>query len=164
MVRKKKSEKVLFPYLDLPRIGERELISDMYQMTLEFMKYQGEVAYETSKIQAITIASTASSIGVGWSAFFFGAVQEDWLMVIFGLTMSFAGATILGYYAPRRMDRLRESLDNLGAVKFYKKWLSDFVKSEVAQGFGQKQSKPSEEVDSTDKIEDPQRVEKKKDA
>ena len=65
MTRTKKSKKELFSYLDFPRIGDREPIADMVVMAYEFMKYQGEVAYETTKRQAIAITSTASTIGIG---------------------------------------------------------------------------------------------------
>ena len=129
MVRKKKTEKELFGYLDLPKTGGREPLADMYQMALEFMKYQGEVAYETGKTQAILIASTASTMGVGWSALFFGMAQEDWLMAGLSATMVFVSTLVLLYWAPKMVDITRGALESLGAAKFYNKWLSDYAKS-----------------------------------
>jgi hypothetical protein len=133
MVRNKKSMERLFSYLDLPRIGEREPVSDMVVMAVEFMKYQGEVAYEISKKQAIAITSTASTISIGWSAFFFGIAQESWFTSSIGLMMVFAGTFMLGYWTPRIADKAREGLDSLGAAKFYNKWLSDSSKSGAAE-------------------------------
>lgn len=133
MVRKKKSRKELFSFLDLPRIGEREPITDMFVMAVEFMKYQGEVAYESSKTQALAIASTVSTIGVGWSAFFYGIVQEAWLTAGLGIIMANASTFVLAYWTPRLVDNLRENLDNLGATKFYNKWLADSAKSGPAE-------------------------------
>ncbi len=133
MLRNKKSGKDLFSYLNFPRIGEREPVADMVVMAVEFMKYQGEVAYETSKRQAIAITSTASTIGIGWSAFFFGISQESWLMSSLGFMMAFAGTFFLGYWTPRIVDKLRGSLDDIGAAKFYDKWLSDSAKPEAAE-------------------------------
>jgi len=105
----------------------------MFVMAVEFMKYQGEVAYETSKRQAIAITSTASTIGVGWSAAFYGIAQEAWFTASLGIIMALAGTFYLGYWTPRLVDNLRESLDNLGAAKFYNKWLSDSAKSRASQ-------------------------------
>ena len=133
MVRNKISRKELFSYLDFPRIGDRVPIEDTIVMAVEFMKYQGEVAYETGKRQAIAITSTASTIGIGWSAFFFGITQEGWLTSSIGLMMVFAGTFLLGYWTPKLMDSARKGLDDLGAVKFYNKWLSDYTKSGAAE-------------------------------
>lgn len=133
MVRNKKSRKELFSYLDFPRIGEREPIADMVVMAVEFMKYQGEVAYQATKRQAIAITSMASTISIGWSAFFYGLTQEAWFASSLGLLMVIAGTFILGYWTPRIMDKLRDGLDSLGATKFYNKWLSDSVKSGTSE-------------------------------
>jgi hypothetical protein len=133
MIRNKKEGKKRFSYLDIPRIGEREPIGDVVVMAVEFMKYQGEVAYETTKRQAIAITSTASTIGIGWSAFFFGITQQSWLTSSLGLMMVFAGTFILGYWTPRIVDKLRVNLDNLGAAKFYNKWLSNSAMSGTAK-------------------------------
>ena len=129
MVRDRRSIKERFSYLDIPRSGEREPMANTIVMTVEFMKYQGEVAYETSKRQAIAITSTASTIGIGWSAFFFGISQEAWFTSSLGLMMVFAGTYFLGYWTPRVVDKARKSLDDIGAAKFYKKWLSDSAES-----------------------------------
>jgi len=125
--------KGLFSYLDSPRIGEREPVSDMVVMAVEFMKYQGEVAYEIGKRQAIAITSTASTISIGWSAFFFGIAQESWFTSSIGLMMVFAGTFMLGYWTPRIADKAREGLDSFGAAKFYNKWLSDSSKPGAAE-------------------------------
>jgi len=132
MVRNKKSREGLFSYLDLPRIGEREPVPDMVVMAVELMKYQGEVAYETAKRQAIAITSTASTIGIGWSAFFFGISLESWFTSSIGLMMVFAGTYLLGYWTPRLVDKGRKGLVDLGAAKFYDKWLSDSAKPGAA--------------------------------
>jgi hypothetical protein len=129
MVRNKKSRKELFSYLDFPRIGDRVPIEDTIVMAVEFMKYQGEVAYEISKRQAIAITSTASTIGIGWSAFFFGISQEAWFTSSIGLMMVFAGTYILGFWTPKVLDKVRDGLDDLGAAKFRDKWLSGSAKS-----------------------------------
>ena len=129
MVRIKKSRKELFSYLNLPRMGGKEQLADTVAMAIDFMKYQGEVAYEASKKQAIALTSTASTIGIGWSAFFFGIAQESWFTSSIGLMMALAGTFILGYWTPKIMDKLRGGLDELGAAKFYNKWLSDSAES-----------------------------------
>lgn len=133
MIGNKKIREGLFSYLDLPRTGEREPVADMVIMTVEFMKYQGEIAYETAKRQAIAIASTASTIAIGWSAFFFGLNQEGWLTPSLGLMLVFAGTFFLGYWTPKLMDKARMGLDELGAAKFYSKWLSDTAKHGAAE-------------------------------
>jgi hypothetical protein len=129
MVRNKISRKELFSYLDFPRIGDRVPIEDTIVMAVEFMKYQGEVAYEISKRQAIAITSTASTIGIGWSAFFFGISQEAWFTSSIGLMMVFAGTYILGFWTPKVLDKVRDGLDDRGAAKFRDKWLSGSAKS-----------------------------------
>lgn len=103
----------------------RETIADTISMTVEFMKYQGEVAYEIGKRQAIAITSTASTIGIGWSAFFFGISQESWLTSSVGIMMVVGATFLLGYWTPRVVDKARKSLDDIGAAKFRNKWLSD---------------------------------------
>ncbi len=133
MVRSKKGRKEMFSYLDLPNIGQREPIADTILMAVELLKYQGEVAYEISKRQAIAITSTASTIGIGWSAFFFGIAQESWLTSSIGMMMVFGATYLLGYWTPRVVDRARKSLDELGAAKFYNKWLSESAKSGVVE-------------------------------
>lgn len=133
MVRNKKGSKELFSYLDFPRIGDREQMADTVLMAVEFLKYQGEVAYEISKKQAIAITSTASTIGIGWSAFFFGISQESWLTSSIGMMMVFGATFMLGYWTPKAVDKARKSLDDLAASKFYNKWLSDSAKSEAAE-------------------------------
>lgn len=133
MVRNKKSGKELFSYLDFPRIGDREQIADTILMSVEFLKYQGEVAYEISKRQAIAITSTASTLGIGWSAIFFGIAQESWLTSSIGMMMVFGATFLLGYWTPKVVDKARKSLDDLGAAKFYNKWLSDSAKPGAAE-------------------------------
>lgn len=131
MVQNRKIGKELFSYLDLPKIGDKEQIANTIAMAVEFMKYQGEVAYEIGKRQAIAITSTASTIGIGWSAFFFGLAQESWLTSSIGMMMVFGATFLLGYWTPKVLDKTREGLDALGAAKFYRKWLSGPVKPEA---------------------------------
>jgi hypothetical protein len=133
MVRDKKGRQRLFSYLDIPRGGEREPVTDMVVMAVEFMKYQGEVAYEIGKRQAIALTSTASTIGIGWSAFFFGIAQESWLTTSLGLMMVLAGTYLLGFWTPKVVDRARAGIDRLGASKFYEKWLSEYARSSAAE-------------------------------
>jgi hypothetical protein len=133
MVRERKSGKELFSYLDFPKVGDREKIAETMLMAVEFLKYQGEVAYEISKKQAIAITSTASTIGIGWSAFFFGIAQESWLTTSIGMMMVFFATFLLGYWTPKVVDKARKSLDDLGAAKFYDRWLSDSAKSGGAE-------------------------------
>ena len=133
MVRKKKSRKELFSYLDFPRIGDKGPMADTVVMAVEFMRYQGEIAYEATKRQAIAITSMASTISIGWSAFFYGITQEAWFTSSLGLLMVIAGTFILGYWTPRIMDKLRDGLDSFGATKFYNKWLSDAAKSGTSE-------------------------------
>lgn len=133
MVGNKGSREGLFSYLDLLKIREREPATDMAVMAVEFMKYQGEVAYETAKRQAIVISSTASTIGIGWSAFFFGIMQESWLTSSIGLMMVFAGTFLLQHWTPRAVDQVRRGFVDFEAAKFYYKWLSDSAKPRVAQ-------------------------------
>lgn len=135
MIKHPKSTERLFSYLDLPRIGDRERVTDMAVMAVEFLKYQGEVAYEIGKKQAIAVTSTATTIGIGWSAVFFGISMESWFTSSLGLMMVFAGTYLLGYWTPRLMDKGRGSLLDLGATKFYNKWLSDSAKA----GAGEKE-------------------------
>jgi hypothetical protein len=133
MVADKKGKKELFSYLDLPRLGERERIADTIALTVEFMKYQGEVAYEIGKRQAIAMTSTASTIGIGWSAFFFGIAQESWLTSSIGMMVVIGSVFLLSYWTPRMVDSARKSLDDVGAAKFYSKWLADSTKTETAE-------------------------------
>jgi hypothetical protein len=133
MVSNKENKKRLFSYLDSPRIGEKEPVSDMVVMTVDFLKYQGEIAYETGKRQAIALTSTASTLGIGWSAFFFGIAMESWATTSIGLMVVIGGTYLLGFWTPRLMDKGREGLVDLGAMKFYNKWLSDSARTEAAE-------------------------------
>lgn len=128
MVRDSEGRGRLFSYLDIPRKGEREPVKDMVVMAVELMKFQGEVAYEIGKKQAMAITSTASTIGIGWSAFFFGIAQESWLTTSIGLMVLLAGTYLLGFWTPRVIDKARTGLDKLGAARFYDKWFSDYAK------------------------------------
>ena len=128
----KKGSKGFLSFLDLPRTSGKEQLADTISMSVEFMKYQAEVTYEVSKKLAISITSTASTIGVGWSAFFFGIAQESWFTSSLGLMLVFAGTFLLGFWTPRILDKARVGLDELGAVKFYNKWLSDSTKAGTA--------------------------------
>lgn len=133
MVRNKDGRRELFSYLDLPRVGGGEQVTDTIVMAVDFMKYQGEVAYEIGKRQAISITSTASTIGIGWSAVFFGIAQESWFTSSIGLMMVFAGTFFLGYWTPKILDKMRVGLDEVGAAKFYNKWLSTTGRSGLAE-------------------------------
>jgi hypothetical protein len=124
MVRITKDKEGLFAYLDLPRVGEKAPVGDMALMAVDFMKVQGEIAYETAKRQAIAITGTASTIGIGWSAFFFGLAQESWFTSSIGLMLVFAGTFLLQYWTPRIVDQVRRGFVELGVAKFYDKWLS----------------------------------------
>ena len=132
MVSNKIQRRQLFAFLDKPKMIGKDQVRDSVVMSLEFMKYQAEVSYEVSKKLAISITSTASTIGVGWSAFFFGITQESWVTSSIGLMMVFGGTFLLGFWTPRIMDRARKGLDELGAAKFYEKWLSNASVSEAA--------------------------------
>jgi len=124
MVGVKEARKELFSYLNVPR-GGKEPIGDTVAMAVEFMKYQAEIAYEVGKKQVISITTTASTIGIGWSAFFFGLAQESWLTSSLGLMLAFSGTFILGYWTPKILDGARRGLEEIGASKFYQKWLAD---------------------------------------
>ena len=132
--------KELFEYLDLPKIGDREPVADTIAMMLEFVKYQGEVAYELGKRQAISITSTASTIGIGWAAFFFGIAQGSWFTSSLGLMVVFGATFLLAYWTPRMMNSLRDSLDGLAEAKFYKKWVIDPAKSMLTERSGDGES------------------------
>jgi len=129
MPRNKKTGNEPISKFDLSKIAHKEQIADTVAMTVEFMKYQGEVAYEIGKKQAISIASTASSISIGWSAFFFGIAMESWAASSIGLMMVLAGTFLLGFWTPRVLEKARGSLDELAAARFMNKWLSGSVKS-----------------------------------
>ena len=129
MIPDKIARKELFSFLDRPRSVSKEQIADTIVMSVEFMKYQAEVTYEVSKKLAISIASTASTIGIGWSAFFFGIAQESWVTSSLGLMMVFAGTFLLGFWTPRILDKARTGLEELGDAKFYDKWLSSAPKT-----------------------------------
>ncbi len=131
MVRSKETRKGLFSIPYLPKIGEKEPIVEAVAIAVEFIKHQGEVAYEVGKRQAIAITSTASTIGVGWSFFFFGIMQESWLSSSIGLMMVVAATYFLGYWTPRMLDGVRESLDVSGALRIYEKWFADRAKPEA---------------------------------
>lgn len=133
MTPNEKKKEGLFSYLDLQKTGVREQVSDTVVMAFEFMKYQGEVAYEIGKRQAIAIASTASTVGIGWSAFFFGIALESWFTSSIGLMMVFEGTYILAYWTPKLMDKARLGLDAVAAAKFYKKWLVETAKPSEAE-------------------------------
>jgi hypothetical protein len=134
MVPNKIARKELFSFLDRPRNASKEQIRDTIVMSVEFMKYQAEISYEVSKKLAISITSTASTIGVGWSAFFFGISQESWITSSLGLMMVFAGTFLLGFWTPRILDKARTGLDELGAAKFYDRWLSSASTAEAVDG------------------------------
>jgi len=131
MVPDKVTRKEFFSFLDRPRSVSKEQITDTIVMSVEFMKYQAEVTYEVSKKLAISITSTASTIGIGWSAFFFGIAQESWVTSSLGLMMVFAGTFFLAFWTPRILDKARTGLEELGATKFYDKWLSSASKNEA---------------------------------
>lgn len=118
MAPKEKNRKEVLGYLDPRKIADGKL-TDPFVVTLEFMKIQGRIGYQIAKKQAIATASTASSIGIGWSAFFFGFVQDSWLTSSLGLMLVFAGTYFLAYWTPKVMDRLKRSLDETEAAKFY---------------------------------------------
>ncbi len=122
MARKEKDAKELLGYLDPRKLADGKLV-DPFVVTIEFMKIQGKVGYEIAKKQAIATASTASSIGIGWSAFFFGFVQNSWFTSSLGLMLVFAGTYFLAYWTPKVMDRMRRTLDEAEAAKFYGKWV-----------------------------------------
>lgn len=128
----KKDRKELFSYLDLPRIGDKERMTETVAMAVEFLKYQGEVAYEIGKKQAIAFTSTASTLGIGWSAFFFGIAQESWLTSSIGMMVVIGSTFLLAYWTPKVVDKARKGIDDIGALKFYNKWLSESEKSENA--------------------------------
>ncbi len=125
MAKDKETRKEPLSQLDLSKIAHKEQITNTVAMTVEFMKYQGEVAYEIGKKQAISIASTASSISIGWSAFFFGIAMESWAASSIGLMMVLAGTFLLGFWTPRVLEKARGSLDELAAAKFVNKWFSE---------------------------------------
>lgn len=124
MVPNKVARKEFFSFLDCPRSVGKEQVTDTIMMSVEFMKYQAEISYEVSKKLAISITSTASTIGIGWSAFFFGIAQESWITSSLGLMMVFAGTFFLTFWTPRILDKARTGLDELGAAKFFDKWLA----------------------------------------
>lgn len=124
-----KTGKEVLASLDLSRLADKDHIKGTIAMTVEFMKYQGEVAYEVGKKQAISIASTASSISIGWSAFFFGIAMESWATSSIGLMMVIAGTFLLGFWTPRVLNRTRDALDEVAAAKFLEKWMTDPARS-----------------------------------
>ena len=124
MARKEQDMKEILGHLDPRKIADGKL-ADSLVVTLEFMKIQGRVGYEIAKKQAIATATTASSIGIGWSAFFFGFVQGSWLTSSLGLMLVFAGTYFLAYWTPKVMNRLKRNLDESEAAKFYSKWVPD---------------------------------------
>ncbi len=132
MAKDKETRKEPLSQLDLSKIAHKEQITNTVAMTVEFMKYQGEVAYEIGKKQAISIASTASSISIGWSAFFFGIAMESWAASSIGLMMVLAGTFLLGFWTPRVLEKARGSLDELAAAKFVNKWFSEAKNSGAA--------------------------------
>ncbi len=125
MTPKSDRKKELLSSLNLSKLVEGRQITDAVAMTVEFMRYEGEVAYRIAKKQAVATTSTVSSIGLGWSAFFFGFVQDSWLTSSLGLMLVFVGTYFLAYWTPRVLDRLRKSLDESEAAAFYSRWLSD---------------------------------------
>ncbi len=124
MAPKDKDRKELLGYLDPRKIADGK-IADPFVMTVEFMKVQGRVGYQIARKQAIATASTVSSVSIGWSVFFFGLVENSWLTSSLGLMLVFAGTYILAYWTPKVMDRLKRSLDEAEAAKFFNKWASD---------------------------------------
>ncbi len=110
--------------LDPRRIADGKL-ADPIVMTLEWMTIQGRVGYKIAKKQAIATASSVSSIGIGWSAFFFGLAQDSWLTSSLGLMMVLAGTYLLAYWTPKIIDRLRRTLDEVEVAKFYSRWAQD---------------------------------------
>lgn len=128
-----KAGKELLSSLELSRIANKEQIKDTIAMTVDFMKYQGEAAYEIGKKQALSIASTASSISIGWSAFFFGIVMESWATTSAGLIMVLVGTFLLSFWTPRVLQRARSSLDEAAMAKLLNKWSPETAKVTGAQ-------------------------------
>lgn len=131
MARKERDRKELLGFLDPRKIVDGKL-ADSFVVTVEFMKIQGKVGYEIARKQAIATASTASSIGIGWSAFFFGFVQGSWLTSSLGLMLVFAGTYFLAYWTPKVLDRLRRNLDESEAAKLFDKWVPDHGETTAA--------------------------------
>ncbi len=124
MARKEMDTKAVLRYLDPRKIADGKL-ADPFVVTIEFMKIQGRVGYQIARKQAIATASTVSSVSIGWSVFFLGFVQNSWLTSSVGLMLVFAGTYLLAYWTPKVMDRLRRSLDESEAAKFYSRWGPD---------------------------------------
>lgn len=120
----------LLPHVDLLRAKEGGQVADSVLMAIEFMKQQGEVAYEIGKRQAISITSSATTVGIGWSAFFFGIAIDSWFTSGLGLVMVFSGTFFLGYLAPRMLDKLRNGLIDSGVARLYEKWLVNPLESQ----------------------------------
>jgi len=125
MTRDEKIRKELSPRLDILRTGEGGQAVETVLMAIESVKQQGEVAYEVGKRQAISITSGASTVGIGWSAFFFGIAIDSWFTSGVGLVMVFGGTFFLGYLTPRMLDKVRSSFMDSGVAKLYEKWLAD---------------------------------------
>ena len=123
MTRDKKIGDELPPHMDILGAKEGGQVGNSVLMAIEFMKQQSEVAYEVGKRQAMSIASSATTMGIGWSAFFFGIAIDSWFTSGLGLLMVFSGTFFLGYLAPRMLDRLRNGLVNSGMARLYEKWL-----------------------------------------
>ncbi len=113
--------KELLGHLDLRKIANGKL-ADPFVVTIEWMKIQGKIGYQIAKKQAIATASSASSIGFGWSMFFFGFVQSSWLTTSVGLMIVITGTYFLAFWTPKVVDRLRRRLDETEAAKFYSRW------------------------------------------
>lgn len=120
----------MLPHVDLLRAKEGGQVADSVLMAIEFMKQQGEVAYEIGKRQAISITSSATTVGIGWSAFFFGIAIDSWFTSGLGLVMVFSGTFFLGYLAPRMLDKLRNGLIDSGVARLYEKWLVNPLESQ----------------------------------
>lgn len=130
MTHDRKVREEMFPYVDILRAKAGGQAAGSVLMAIEFMKQQGEVAYEVGKRQAMSIASSATTVGIGWSAFFFGIAIDSWFTSGLGLVIVFGGTFFLGYLTPRILDKLRNSLIDSSMARLYEKWLADSSESQ----------------------------------
>lgn len=136
MVGEKSSGKSLLSRLNLPKAALSEPSAETVTMIIEYMKHQGEVAYQVGRRQAIALTSSVSTLSIGWSIFFFGVMQESWLSSSVGLMMVFAATYFLGYWTPRALERVRQGLDATGATELYERWVAMHAKSKAPPELG----------------------------
>jgi len=73
----KKRPEERFEYLDRLRVPSREPLAEGLDMMFDLWRFHREVDQRIGIIQSISIASTSSTIGIGWASLFYGLGNDQ---------------------------------------------------------------------------------------